>query len=93
MLRCSDDQGCWCVASVVRSPGRWLWPGRIDQVIELLLPHLASARVKPVQVEERVVTFTVVSDLSAARCPTCGSASARTHGGYRRRLADLPIAG
>ncbi|HEV2638813.1 MAG TPA: ISL3 family transposase, partial [Actinocrinis sp.] len=65
----------------------------IGQGIELLLPHLASARVESVQVEESAVVFTVVSDLSAVRCPACGTASARTHGGYRRRLADLPIGG
>ncbi|MEV0391357.1 ISL3 family transposase [Nonomuraea sp. NPDC050643] len=30
---------------------------------------------------------------STATCPSCGTISARTHGGYRRRLADLPISG
>lgn len=29
----------------------------------------------------------------AARCPRCGSASSRTHGGYRRTLTDAPLAG
>ncbi|SEG86039.1 zinc-finger of transposase IS204/IS1001/IS1096/IS1165, partial [Nonomuraea solani] len=37
--------------------------------------------------------FTVGSAIPAATCPNCGTTSARTHGGYRRRLADLPISG
>jgi transposase len=49
--------------------------------------------VESIQVEQDAVTFTVVSKLPAARCPTCGTASVRTHGGYHRRLADLPVAG
>lgn len=46
-----------------------------------------------VQVEEDAVVFTVGSAIPAATCPNCGTTSARTHGGYRRRLADLPISG
>jgi hypothetical protein len=49
--------------------------------------------VESVRVEQGAVTFTVVSNLSAARCPTCATLSVRTHGGYHRRLTDLPIAG
>ncbi|WP_146103744.1 transposase family protein, partial [Nonomuraea solani] len=45
------------------------------------------------QVEEDAVVFTVGSAIPAATCPNCGTTSARTHGGYRRRLADLPISG
>ncbi|WP_162794753.1 transposase family protein [Nonomuraea lactucae] len=37
--------------------------------------------------------FTVGSAIPAATCPSCGTTSARTHGGYRRRLTDLPISG
>lgn len=48
---------------------------------------------RSVQVENGVIAFTVVSNQSSAQCPTCGTRSERTHGGYRRRLADLPIAG
>ena len=39
------------------------------------------------------MVFSVASMSPKAHCPSCGSASARTHGGYRRSLADLPIAG
>jgi len=39
------------------------------------------------------VVFSVRSAASSASCPRCGTVSGRTHGGYRRRLADLPIAG
>lgn len=45
------------------------------------------------QVGQGAVVFTVVSALPAAACPRCGTVSGRTHGGYRRRLVDLPIAG
>ncbi|TYB63388.1 ISL3 family transposase [Nonomuraea sp. PA05] len=31
--------------------------------------------------------------MPTATCPSCGTVSARTHGSYRRRLADLPISG
>ncbi|WP_431904291.1 transposase family protein [Nonomuraea sp. bgisy101] len=31
--------------------------------------------------------------MRTATCPRCGTVSARTHGGYRRRLTDLPISG
>jgi transposase len=44
-----------------------------------------------VQVEEGAGVFTVGSAMRTATCPRCGTVSARTHGGYRRRLADLPI--
>ncbi len=37
--------------------------------------------------------FTIGSAMPTAACPSCGRISARTHSGYRRRLADLPISG
>ncbi|MGH3492856.1 MAG: transposase family protein [Sciscionella sp.] len=37
--------------------------------------------------------MTVSSALSGAVCPRCGTASVRTHGGYQRTLADMPLAG
>lgn len=57
------------------------------------MPHLAPVRMESIQVEDGVVVFSVGSKSLAARCTSCGTASFRTHGGYRRRLTDLPIAG
>jgi len=51
------------------------------------------ARLESIDVRADVVVFAVASTLLTATCPRCGSESARTHGGYRRTLADLPIAG
>lgn len=51
------------------------------------------ARLESIDVRADVVVFAVASNLLTATCPRCGSESARTHGGYRRTLADLPIAG
>lgn len=38
-------------------------------------------------------TITVRSAATTSNCPACGKASARIHSHYRRRLADLPLAG
>lgn len=38
-------------------------------------------------------TITVRSTATTNNCPECGKASARIHSHYRRRLADLPLAG
>ncbi len=46
-----------------------------------------------IQVKDGVGVFSVRSAALTASCPTCGTTSGKTHGGYRRRLADLPIAG
>lgn len=40
-----------------------------------------------------VVTFSARSSTRQATCPGCGTVSDRVHGGYRRRLADLAVAG
>ncbi len=63
------------------------------QWVELLLPHFDSARLECVEARDGAVVLAVGSALPRASCPTCGTESARTHGGYRRTLADLPIAG
>ena len=67
--------------------------GCLNQILETLLPHMASARMESVAVHDDVVVFAVASTCLSATCPRCRSESARTHGGYRRTLADLPIAG
>jgi transposase len=39
------------------------------------------------------VLFSARSSTRQAACPGCGTVSDRVHGGYRRRLADLAVAG
>jgi transposase len=55
---------------------------------------LASTRLESVDLDGDVVVLAVSSTKPSAVCPRCGTVSARTHGGYRRRLADLlPVGG
>ncbi|MBV8931602.1 MAG: transposase [Kutzneria sp.] len=39
------------------------------------------------------MVFVLNSAQQTAACPACATVSAHTHGGYRRRLADLPVNG
>jgi transposase len=59
----------------------------------VLFPHLASTRLESVDLDGDVVVLAVSSTKPSAVCSGCGAVSARTHGGYRRRLADLPVGG
>ena len=43
--------------------------------------------------EERQTVITVRSIASVGACPSCGAVSRRVHSRYRRRAADLPLAG
>ena len=65
----------------------------MNQSLAVLLPHLASVQVKSVEIAVDAAVFVVASIARTAQCPRCEVESARTHGGYRRTLADLPIAG
>ncbi|MGP4052390.1 transposase family protein [Streptomyces sp. 2A115] len=55
--------------------------------------HLASVVVEEVVVDDAVVVFAARTATREAACPGCGRVSARVHGGYRWRLADLAVAG
>ncbi|MFE0379847.1 ISL3 family transposase [Streptomyces inhibens] len=55
--------------------------------------HLASVVVEEVVVEDAALAFAARTVTREAACPACGTVSARVHGGYRRRLADLAVAG
>jgi len=59
----------------------------------VLFPYLASTRLESVDLDGDVVVLAVSSTRPSAVCSGCGAVSARTHGGYRRWLADLPVAG
>ncbi|MGD3112473.1 ISL3 family transposase [Streptomyces sp. YGL11-2] len=55
--------------------------------------HLSSVVVEKVVVDDAALVFTARTATREAACPGCGTVSARIHGGYRRRLADLAVAG
>jgi transposase len=55
--------------------------------------HLASVQVDEVVVQGEAVELVARTTTRAATCPGCGTVSGRVHGGYRRRLADLAVAG
>jgi transposase len=55
-----------------------------EKLLALLFPHLSGLRVH--QVDD--TGDAVVISASSARCPRCGSASSRVHGGYWRLVAD-----
>ncbi|MGW2770746.1 ISL3 family transposase [Streptomyces sp. NPDC001275] len=55
--------------------------------------HLTTVAVDRVVVDDRAVTFTARAVASEMVCPGCGALSRRVHGSYRRRLADLAVAG
>jgi transposase len=62
-------------------------------VLSVAFPHLASVVVEEVVVDNGGVALAARSVTRTAACPGCGELSDRVHGGYRRRLADLAVAG
>jgi transposase len=63
------------------------------QVAGLLLPHLSgTAAVGAREAAGRVVVL-VRPTAARAACPGCGTSSGRVHGGYLRRLRDVPAGG
>ena len=69
---------------------------RIDPVPHALRASALVPRgfvVEDVTNEDGGALITVHSVAEASACPGCGIQSERVHSRYRRRLADLPIAG
>ncbi|MFB7499371.1 transposase family protein [Streptomyces sp. NPDC056161] len=62
-------------------------------VLSVAFPHLASVVVEQALVDDGGVAITARSVTREAACPGCGTLCGRVHGGYRRRLADLAVAG
>jgi transposase len=63
------------------------------EVVSLLLPYLAGVVAERAW-EEAGRVFLLVSPAAAeAACPGCGTLSGRRHGGYPRRLHDVPAGG
>jgi transposase len=63
------------------------------QVLGLLLPHLAGTVTERVWQEGGRVFLLVRPAAAEAVCPQCGTPSRWVHGGYRRRLHDVPAGG
>lgn len=55
--------------------------------------HLGAVTVEKFAADKEGVTISARTVTSSAACPGCGTVSSRRHGGYRRRLADLAVAG
>jgi transposase len=49
--------------------------------------------IEEVVLDDAALSFTARTVTREAACPGCGTVSARVHGGYRRNLADLAVAG
>jgi transposase len=62
-------------------------------VLEELLPHLAGLFIDRVERGVGVVVLEARVRSETAVCGGCGVASARVHGGYRRRLRDVAAGG
>ena len=57
-------------------------------LLAVLFPHLAGLRVHRVEDRGDAVVICASSRPGQARCPRCGLASSRVHGGYTRMVAD-----
>jgi transposase len=77
----SLSQCCSCVSCV---------PGR---VAGLLLPHLSGTVTEAAGQAGGRVVLRVRPAAAMAACPGCGTLSGRVHGGYQRRLRDVPAGG
>ncbi|MFE7216542.1 ISL3 family transposase [Streptomyces sp. NPDC057611] len=62
-------------------------------MLSTVFGQLSSVVVEEVMVDDAALAFAARTATREAACPGCGTVSARVHGGYRRRLADLAIAG
>jgi hypothetical protein len=58
------------------------------KLLAVLFPHLSGLRMHQVEDTADAVVISVSSVASPARCPRCGAASSRVHGGYWRFVAD-----
>jgi len=67
---------------------------QIDElIVKAVFPQVAGTRVRDVAVRDGIVRITAVTVCESASCPRCGACSSQLHGGYERRLRDLPVGG
>ncbi|TDC60923.1 transposase [Micromonospora sp. KC207] len=58
-----------------------------------VMSHLDGVTVQNVAVVNGKVIISAAASATMAACPDCETASSRVHGSYRRRLADVALAG
>jgi transposase len=63
------------------------------EVLAVLLPHLAGTVIEGGGQDGGRVRLRVRPAAQAAACTGCGQLSSRLHGGYQRRLRDVPAGG
>jgi transposase len=62
--------------------------GQGEELLLMLFPHLRGLRILRVEDTGEAVAVRACCRSPQARCPSCGAASARVHGGYGRVVAD-----
>jgi transposase len=62
--------------------------GQGEQLLLMLFPHLRGLRAVQVEDTGDAVVIRASCRAAQARCPLCGAASSRVHGGYGRVVAD-----
>ena len=67
--------------------------GQGEELLFVLFPHLRELRVEQVEDTGDAVVIRARCRAAWARCPACGAASSRVHGGYARVVADGAAAG
>jgi hypothetical protein len=61
--------------------------GQGEELLFMLFPHLRGLRVGQVEDTGDAVVIRACCRAPPARCPACGAASSRVHGGYARVVA------
>lgn len=64
-----------------------------ERVVRAVFPQLAGVAVEDLRVEGGVLRVRARGIGREAACPACATVSRQVHGGYERRLADLPTGG
>ncbi len=59
----------------------------------LLLPDVPGVQLREVLSDERSITLVMIMTRPSAPCPLCQQCSERVHGGYLRKIADVPWSG
>jgi transposase len=60
---------------------------------QILLPKESQLRLDSIEIKEQMIVISVASTNQQENCPHCQETSPRIHSHYRRRPADLPLAG
>ncbi|MEU5024869.1 transposase family protein [Streptomyces milbemycinicus] len=83
---------CWFGVASKRLGNGYLRSGKLWRA-DYPFPHLTQVVVNGVVRIGRSVRISAICSAPTARCPGCGTVSARVHNRYARRLADTAVAG